>query len=60
MPVCDVVSELGVEPVLPVDVDGGGGRLTLAGPAKLKPRKTIDAIATIAASTISTMLVSRR
>ena len=42
------------------DVDGGGGSWTLAGPATLKPRKTIDAIATIAASTISTMLVSRR
>ena len=60
VPVCDVESEVGVEPVLVVGVDGGGGRLTFAGPAKLKPKKTIDAIATIAASTISTMLVSRR
>ena len=57
--VCDVESEVGVEPVV-VGVAGGGGRFTLAGGAKLKARKTIDAIATIAASTISTMLVSRR
>src|SRR5205814_2494028 len=51
VPVCDVESEVGVEPVV-VGVAGGGGRFTLAGGAKLKARKTIDAIATIAASTI--------